>query len=296
MQLNKKSILLFGFVVTIVATIAFVLTSQPSSSIAEEKMANSVAPVAEQTTTDAAKDALAVVEKAKEAAIEAAEETIATDEKAAPAKKQDLVLEAIEISKEIKEQTGTETSPNGLNLITATTERTMGDAKAPITVIEYASMTCSHCAAFHNASFNKIKKTYIETGKVYWILREFPLDKLALKASQAARCTQPSMYFNFVEVLFSSQDRWAHSDDPLGALEKTASLAGVNADLFNECINNRDLETHVLKNMQTGQKQWEVKSTPTFIINYGEERMSGTRTFEDFQEIFDKLLQKAGVQ
>ena len=70
----------------------------------------------------------------------------------------------------------------------------------------------------------------------------------------------------------------------------------MNADLFNECINNRDLETHVLKNMQTGQKQWEVKSTPTFIINYGEERMSGTRKFEEFQEIFDKLLQKAGVQ
>ncbi len=295
MQLNKKSILLFGFVVTIVATIAFVLTSRPSSSIAEEKMANSIAPVVEKAVTTES-----VAADTEEAVVEATEKVAETVEeeavKKAPVPKKDLVLEALTISQEVKEQTGTETSPEGLNLITATTERTIGDSKAPITVIEYASLTCSHCAAFHNASFNKIKKTYIETGKVYWILREFPLDKLALKASQAARCTQPSMYFNFVEVLFSSQDRWAHSDDPLGALEKTAGLAGVNADLFNECINNRDLETHVLKNMQTGQKQWEVKSTPTFIINYGEERMSGTRKFEEFQEIFDKLLQKAGVQ
>lgn len=281
MKHSKNTLILFGAVLTLVVslTAAAFLPSSPSvAADAAAKDKNMIAPVAEQVkdaTKDAAEQVKDAAETAKDMAVEAGEE----------------------ISQEIKEQTGTETEEKeGFNLIAATTERTIGDAKAPITVIEYASMTCSHCAAFHNNSFAQIKETYIDTGKVYWILREFPLDKLALKASQVARCTQPSMYFNFVEVLFSSQDRWAHSDNPMKTLEKTARLAGVDGDLFSECANNRDLETHVLKNMQTGQTQWEVKSTPTFIINYGEERMSGTRSFEEFQEIFDKLLKKSGVE
>ena len=200
------------------------------------------------------------------------------------------VKEVLEPKKENKEE------PKLFDIYAATSERTLGDSEAPITVIEYASMTCPHCAKFHRETFGDIKKEYIDTGKVYWVLREFPLDKLALKASMMARCVAPSMYFNLVEVLFNSQSRWIESDAPMQALEKTGRLAGMTPELFKECTENTELEMHVLKNMQTGQNQWAVKATPTFIINYGEERASGALKFEEFKEIFDKLLQKQGAK
>ncbi len=185
--------------------------------------------------------------------------------------------------------------PKLFDIYAATTERALGNPKAPITVIEYASMTCPHCSAFHSETFSEVKEQYIDTDKVYWIFREFPLDKLALRASMMARCVAPSMYFNIVEVLFTSQTRWLGSDDPLKALEQTGRLAGMSPELFKECTSNTDLEMHVLKNMQTGQTQWSVKSTPTFVVNYGEAELSGARKIHEFQEIFDKLLQKQGL-
>ncbi len=178
---------------------------------------------------------------------------------------------------------------SAFDLVAATTERSLGNPNAPITVIEYASMTCAHCAAFHNEVFNDLKAAYIDTGHVYWIFREYPLDRLALRASQVARCVQPSMYFNFVEVLFSSQDRWSRSDDPMKSLANTARLAGIDQETFQACVSNQDLELHVLQTMRTGQSQWKVSSTPTFIINYGEETLSGVRSLEDFQRAFEKL-------
>jgi len=177
-----------------------------------------------------------------------------------------------------------------VNMITATTERSLGDPDAPITVIEYASMTCQHCASFHKETFNKVKETYIDTGKVYWIFREFPLDRLALRASQVARCVSPSMYFNLVEVLFTSQDRWTRDDDPMQALSKTARLAGLNQDVFDACIDNSELEAHILQNMHTGQSQWKVKATPTFVFNYGAQTLSGTQSFADMQKVIEELL------
>lgn len=177
-----------------------------------------------------------------------------------------------------------------IDMIAATTERSLGDPDAPVTIIEYASMTCQHCANFHKNTFNQVKKAYIDTGKVYWIFREYPLDRLALRASQAARCITPSMYFNFVEVLFTSQDRWTRDDDPMKALAKTARLAGLGQDAFDACIDNRDLEGHILQNMHTGQSQWKVKSTPTFVFNYGADTLSGAQSFEAMQEAIEKLL------
>lgn len=177
-----------------------------------------------------------------------------------------------------------------IDMIAATTERSLGDPDAPVTIIEYASMTCQHCANFHKNTFNQVKQAYIDTGKVYWIFREYPLDRLALRASQAARCVTPSMYFNFVEVLFTSQDRWTRDDDPMKALAKTARLAGLGQDAFDACIDNRDLEGHILQNMHTGQSQWKVKSTPTFVFNYGADTLSGAQSFEAMQEAIEKLL------
>ena len=177
-----------------------------------------------------------------------------------------------------------------VDMIAATTERSLGDPNAPVTIIEYASMTCQHCSNFHKNTFNDVKKAYIDTGKVYWIFREFPLDRLALRASQAARCVTPSMYFNFVEVLFTSQERWTRDDDPMKALAKTARLAGLSQDAFDACIDNRDLEGHILQNMHTGQTQWKVKSTPTFVFNYGAESLSGAQSFEAMQKVIEGLL------
>lgn len=196
----------------------------------------------------------------------------------------------------VAEDTATETTAAKaeaepqIDMIAATTERSLGDPDAPVTIIEYASMTCQHCSNFHKNTFNQVKQAYIDTGKVYWIFREYPLDRLALRASQVARCITPSMYFNFVEVLFTSQDRWTRDDDPMQALAKTARLAGLGQDTFDACIENRDLEAHILQNMHTGQSQWKVKSTPTFVFNYGADTLSGAQSFEAMQQVIEGLL------
>ena len=108
----------------------------------------------------------------------------------------------------------------------------VGSDDAPVTIIEYASMTCPHCADFHLNTYGKLKEAYIDTGKVRLVFREFPLDGLALQASMLARCAGPKRFFAFIDVLFTQQAGWARASDPMSALARIGRLGGVGAKKF----------------------------------------------------------------
>jgi len=143
----------------------------------------------------------------------------------------------------------------------------VGAADAPVTVIEYASMTCPHCANFHLKTFKELKAKYIDTGQVRMIFREFPFDPLALQASMLARCAGEKRYFGMIEVLFRQQAKWAQASNPQAVLAKIARLGGISKERFESCMGNRALADVVLKNRLEGNKKYGVDSTPSFIVN-----------------------------
>ena len=165
------------------------------------------------------------------------------------------------------------------------TERTLGKDDAPVTIIEYASMTCSHCASFHTETLPQIKEKYIETGKVKLIYRDFPFDRLGLAASQLARCVPEKRYFGFLEVLFSQQQSWARDDNPLEALMKLARLAGLSKGAADACLENQTLVDELLKRRVFAEKQWKINSTPSFIV--GDQKVVGAVPFAEFEKAIE---------
>ncbi len=178
----------------------------------------------------------------------------------------------------------------GLARATDLGEPGIGDPAAPVTIIEYSSLTCPHCAAFHNDVLPELKKRYIDTGKVRLLLRDFPLDESALKAAIIAHCAGPARQPSFVEVFFAQQQSWARAKDPIAALKQLARLGGLGADQIDACLADKDLETAVLQARLDGQKQFDVKSTPTFIIDG--KVQTGEHSIEAFAAMIDPLLPK----
>ena len=141
-----------------------------------------------------------------------------------------------------------------------------GDAKAPVTIVEYASMTCGHCAAFHQNTYPELKKRYIDTGKVRFIFREFPLDQLALAAFMLARCAGDDKYFAMIDTLFQQHNDWV-VERPLQPLMAIAKQAGIGEQRFNECLKDEKL-INGIENVRTRATEvFNVQSTPTFFIN-----------------------------
>jgi len=167
-------------------------------------------------------------------------------------------------------------------------DQVLGDPNAPVTIIEYASMTCPHCAAFENETFPQLKTSYIDTGKAKLIFRDFPLDEVAVKAAMLARCSGPGRYYGFIQVLFQQQRVWAIAPDPIQALAQLAKLGGVSQNDFSACMQNKSIEEAVLNSRLVGQSKFDVNSTPTFIINGT--KHSGAMSFEELQKMLDPLL------
>ncbi len=168
----------------------------------------------------------------------------------------------------------------------------LGKADAPVTVIEYASLTCPHCADFMNNVFDPIKTAYIDTGKVKWIYRDFPLDQVALRAAMLARCAGPDRYYAFIETLFKQQKVWIMQKDPVQGIASVGRLGGITADQFDACMKNKDVENAALQNELDAEKQFGVDSTPSFIINGT--KHAGELSLADFSGLVDPLLAKAG--
>ena len=142
-----------------------------------------------------------------------------------------------------------------------------GGEKTPVTVVEYASMTCSHCAKFHTTVYPEFKKKYIDTGKVRFILREFPLDPIAAGAFALARCLPEDKYYPMIEALFEQQKNWAFVPDPPKALLAIAKQAGFTEQSFNECLANQQILDGLKETQNRAAQKFNVNSTPTFFIN-----------------------------
>ena len=168
-------------------------------------------------------------------------------------------------------------------------DHVLGKDSAPVTIIEYASFTCPHCAHFATEILPQVKKRLLDTGKAKLIYRDFPLDQFALKAAMMSHCVSPIKYYNMVEVIFSNQDRWTKAKDPLESLAQLGSLAGMDADDFKSCTENKELETALLAQMQEAQTKYKVQSTPTFIFNDGAETLTGAQDADKFEAIVNKL-------
>ena len=169
-------------------------------------------------------------------------------------------------------------------------ERILGQSKAPIELIEYASLTCPHCAKFHNGPWVKIKKEYVDTGKAKLIYSDFPTDQLALAASMIARCAPKTRYFGIVKIMFETQDNWRNSQNPRQALANIGRIAGMSLATVNQCINSKVAYESVMRLREEGSKKFNIDATPTLIVN-GEKIDSGLK-IEDYRKLFDKLLKK----
>lgn len=163
----------------------------------------------------------------------------------------------------------------------------LGKDDAKVTVIEYASMTCSHCAAFHKDTLPALKAKYIDTGKVRFTLREFPLDPLATAGFMLARCNGNDKYYAMTDLLFSQQRNWAFTEKPVDALSAMVKQAGFTQESFEACLKRQDIYDAVTAVKDRGAKAG-VDSTPTFFIN-GQKR-SGALSIAEFDRILEPLL------
>jgi protein-disulfide isomerase len=165
-------------------------------------------------------------------------------------------------------------------------EMSLGKADAPVTIIEYASMTCGHCATFHNTTYPELKKRYIDTGKVRYILRVFPLDPLAAGAFMLARCAGKDKYFPLVETLFHEQSKWA-VQRPIEPLFAVVRQAGFTKETFDTCLRDQKM-LDALEAIRSRGEKLGVNSTPTFFING--KLMRGALSIEDIAKEVDPLI------
>jgi protein-disulfide isomerase len=167
-------------------------------------------------------------------------------------------------------------------------EHVLGDPQAPVTIIEYASLTCPHCAQFHNEVLPQLKERYIEPGKVRMIYRDFPLDQRALTAAALAHCAGPDRYFSFLDVLFQTQASWAQADDYVAALKRLGKLGGLTEEQMDACLADQQLSDGILRTRLEGQNQHQIGSTPTFVIDG--QTHAGARDIEELSALIDPLI------
>ena len=175
-----------------------------------------------------------------------------------------------------------------VDTIEALNDKKIGEESAKIKIIEFASLTCGHCAKFHNEVFPKIKEEFIDTGKVLFTYKDFPLDKFALKASVIARCSGEKKFFSFLNVLYSKQKDWTRTEDPFRSLLKIAKLGGLKNDEIKVCVGNKSIEDGILKQRLSSSKKFDIKATPTLYING--KKYEGELTFEALKLKINTLL------
>lgn len=167
--------------------------------------------------------------------------------------------------------------------------KVLGDPAAPVEIHEYASLTCSHCANFHNNVLPQIKRDYIDTGKARLVYHDFPLDDLALVASMLARCSGNDRYFGMLTTLFKSQQNWARAENPLKALGGISRMAGGLSETdVQKCIAQDDLLWFLSDGRTAASEKLGIKSTPTFLVNGM--LIPGGLPYEDFKGVIEKAL------
>jgi protein-disulfide isomerase len=163
-------------------------------------------------------------------------------------------------------------------------DHVLGKPDAPVAIIEYASLTCPHCAAFEKESLPKLKSDWIDTGKAKLVFRDFPLDRLALAASLIATCAPPDHYFSFIETFFGTQENWARAANPTDALKGIARLGGMNGSAVDICLADKTLQDKIVQTELAAKNEYGVDSTPTFFILGvgGDNKLVGDQPYDDF--------------
>jgi protein-disulfide isomerase len=175
---------------------------------------------------------------------------------------------------------------DGLNEEPAIGDMALGPKEAKVTIIEYYSATCPHCATFYKDTFLALKRDYIDQGKVRFVLREYPLDKTALAASMIARCAPKEKFFAVIGAIFETQESWLKN--PSSGLRKVARFAGFTPASFDDCFDNKDLADGIMAIRNTAKKQYGVSATPTLFING--EMLTTSRDIDNMKRIIDPLL------
>lgn len=166
-------------------------------------------------------------------------------------------------------------------------ERAIGDADAPVTIIEYSSLTCPHCASFHNEVLPDLKERFVETGKVRMIFRDFPLNEPAVDAAVLAHCAGDDRYVGFLDVLFQTQSNWSSAPNARDALKQLGKLGGLADSEMDACFNDENMQNAVLQSRLDGSNEHKIESTPTFVINGTV--YPGNRSIDEFAEIIESL-------
>jgi protein-disulfide isomerase len=170
-------------------------------------------------------------------------------------------------------------------------ERATGRPDAPVRVLEFFSLTCSHCAAFHRETWPRVKRDLVETGTVRMVWRDFPLDRTALMAAMVARSLPPERYEGFIGTLLTNQDRWAFRPNPQEELQRMAALAGMPKAQFDAAVTNGALERAILNDRLEAEREFRVQSTPSFAFQSGgRSRMhAGNMPFDQFLRLAEEI-------
>jgi len=172
---------------------------------------------------------------------------------------------------------------------------TLGKADAPITMVEYASMTCPHCARFSRDVFPELKDKYIDKGYVRYVFREYPLDRVALTVSVVGRCLAKDAYIPFIEMMFGDLETWAREEDLRAAIKERARRAGMSGEEFEKCLSTEDDAKKVLEVQSTAIKDYCVSGTPTFFVE-GKFLASGEIPWASLDEKLRAALKDKGVE
>jgi protein-disulfide isomerase len=176
-------------------------------------------------------------------------------------------------------------------LVLTKDDRILGNPDAPITIVEYASLTCPHCAHFANEVLPELKKKWVDTGKAKLVLRDYPLDEPALRAAMIARCAPPNRFYAYVDTFFGAQEKWVTAKDYRDALARLVKLGGMSRDEFDNCLKNTNLENKIVEGRLIASKELDVNSTPTFFINGT--KFTGTPTVEEFDKALSAVSAKS---
>ena len=166
----------------------------------------------------------------------------------------------------------------------------VGDKNAPVTIIEYASLSCSHCADFHNNTLDDLIKEYVDTGKARIVFRDFPFNYPALLGSMVLRCIPEDVRYDYMNALFQLQQKWVVRENAKSAQElyKIMQSGGMTKEEFETCTNNVELENTILQALIAAQNEFNIQSTPSFLINGN--LVEGNKSIKEFRQIIDKIL------
>lgn len=181
---------------------------------------------------------------------------------------------------------------SNIDVKAALKERTLGNPNAPIKISEHSSFSCGHCGNFHKNVFKEFQANWIDSGKAYLVFSDFPLNGPALHASMVSRCVAEDRYFEFVERLFAEQKNWAFTADHTAPLQAIAAEFGIDNATFKSCVENPELQAGLLNRVRAAQQQFNINSTPSFVVNNAV-TVSGGLNYEEFNKVLEIAVEQS---